>query len=148
MDIEEDDSKERTKVKNQRRNYTMSEKQLVIKNYEKSGNLRETARKFDISPGTLAGWIKNKDLFQLNKFKQTDLRFKGGGRKSDSEEYDEVILNFIKEEGANDIAITSSEVIFKAIEVIPDFKNKTYDSLHHWFKRFRERYKFALRKVQ
>ena len=44
MDIEEDYSKERTKVKNQRRNYTMSEKQLVIKNYEKSGNLRETAR--------------------------------------------------------------------------------------------------------
>ena len=31
MDIEEDYSKERTKVKNQRRNYTMSEKQLVIK---------------------------------------------------------------------------------------------------------------------
>ena len=34
MDIEEDFSKERTKVKNQRRNYTMSEKQIVIKNYE------------------------------------------------------------------------------------------------------------------
>lgn len=30
----------------------MSEKQLVIKNYEKSGNLLETERKFDISPGT------------------------------------------------------------------------------------------------
>ena len=75
----------------------MSEKQIIIKNYEKSGNLRETAKKFDILPGTLAGWIKNKDLFQLNKFKQTDLRFKGGGRKSDSEKYDEIILNFIKE---------------------------------------------------
>ena len=95
----------------------------------------------------MAGWIKNKDLFQFNKFKQTDLKFKGGGRKSDSEEYDEIILNFIKEARAYDIAITSSEVIFKAIEVIPDFKNKTYDSLHHWFKRFGERYKFALRKV-
>ena len=139
MDIQEDFSKERTKVKNQRRNYTMSEKQIVIKNYENSRNLRETARKFDISPGTLAGWIKNKDLFQLNKFNQTDLRLKGGGRKSDSEEYDEIILNFIKEARANDIAITSSEVIFKAIEVIPDFNNKTYDSLHHWFKRFREK---------
>ena len=109
----------------------MSEKQIVIKNYEKSGNLRETARKFDISPGTLVGWIRNKTLFQLNKFKQTDLRFKGGGRKSDSEECNEIILNFIKEARANDIAITSSEIIFKAIEVILDFINKTYDSLHH-----------------
>ena len=81
MDIEEDFSKERTKVKNQRQNYTMSEKQIVIKNYEKSGNLRETARKFNISPGTLAGWIKNKDLFQLNKFNQTDLSFKGRWEK-------------------------------------------------------------------
>ena len=125
----------------------MSEKQIVIKNYEKSGNLRETARKFYISPGTLAGWIKNKTLFQLNKFKQTDLRFKGGGRKSDSEECNEIILNFIKGARANDIAITSSEIIFKAIEVIPDFNYKTYDSLHHRFKRFRKRYKFDLRKV-
>ena len=75
MDIEEDFSKERTKVKNQRRNYSMLEKQIVITNYDKWGNLRETARKFYISPCTLAGWIKNKHLFQLNKFKQTDLRF-------------------------------------------------------------------------
>ena len=37
-------------MKNQRKNYTLSEKQLAIKNYEKSGNLRETARKFNISP--------------------------------------------------------------------------------------------------
>ena len=81
MDIEEDFSKERAKAKNQRKNYTMSEKQIVIKNYEKSGNLRETARKFNISPGTLAGWIKNKDLFQLNKFNQTDLSFKGRWEK-------------------------------------------------------------------
>ena len=95
----------------------------------------------------MAGWIKNKDIFQLNKFKQTDLRFKGRGRKSDSEEYDEIILNFIREARANEIAIISSEVIFKAIEVIPDFNYKTYDSLHHRFKRFRKRYKFDLRKV-
>ena len=38
MDIEDDFSKERAKVKNQRRNYTMSEKQIITKNYEKSGN--------------------------------------------------------------------------------------------------------------
>ena len=94
MDIEQDFSKRKNQNKKSKKKLYYAKKQLVIKNYEKSGNLLEAVRKFDISPGILAGWIKNKDLFQLNKFKQTNLRFKGGGRKFDSEEYDDIILNF------------------------------------------------------
>ena len=45
------------------------------------------------------------------------------------------------------MANASSEVICKTIEIIPGFKDKTYDSLHHWFIRFRERYSFSIRKV-
>ena len=76
-----------------------------------------------------------------------NFREKGGGRKSDSIEYDKDLLYYIKEASANDIAITSSDVICKVIEIIPGFKDKTYDSLHHWFKRFRKRYSFSIRKV-
>ena len=45
------------------------------------------------------------------------------------------------------MAITSSEVIYKAIEMIPGFKDKSYNSLHLWFKKFRTRYSYAIRKV-
>ena len=79
--------------------------------------------------------------------KQSESRFKGAGRKLDSDEYDEALINFIKEARENELAITSSELIFKAIELIPEFKDKSYDSLHHWFKRFREKYKYSLRKL-
>ena len=78
---------------------------------------------------------------------QNDSRFKGSGRKLDSEKFDEAIIYFIKEARAHEIAVTSSEVIYKAIELIPGFKDKSYDSLHQWLKRFREKYKYSLLKV-
>ena len=33
------------------------------------------------------------------------------------------------------------------MEIIPNFKDKSYDSLHHWFKRFGEKYSYSIRKV-
>ena len=61
-DIEESlDEKERTKVKNRRKNYTILEIQTVLIHYEKNGHLRETAKFFNVPPSTLAGWIKKKD---------------------------------------------------------------------------------------
>ena len=138
--MEKDLVDERSKVKNRRKNYTIAEKQVIIKAYERTGNLRETARKFDISPSTLSGWLANIEKIKDSNLKKTDYRNKGAGRKLDSDEYDEAIINFIKEARENEVAITSSEVILKAIEFIPSFKEKSYDSLHHWFKRFREKY--------
>lgn len=138
--MEKDLVDERSKVKNRRKNYTIAEKQVIIKAYERTGNLRETARNFDISPSTLSGWLANIEKIKDPNLKKTDYRNKGAGRKLDSEEYDEAIINFIKEARENEVAITSSEVILKAIEFIPSFKEKSYDSLHHWFKRFREKY--------
>ena len=138
--MEKDLVEERSKVKNRRKNYTIAEKEVIIKAYERTGNLRETARKFDISPSTLSGWLANIEKIKDSNLKKTDYRNKGAGRKLDSDEYDEAIINFIKEARENEVAITSSEVILKAIEFIPSFKEKSYDSLHHWFKRFREKY--------
>ena len=61
-DIEESlDEKERAKVKNKRKNYTILEIQTILIHYEKSGHLRDTAKFFDVPPSTLAGWIKKKD---------------------------------------------------------------------------------------
>ena len=33
------------------------------------------------------------------------------------------------------------------MEIIPDFQSKTYNSLHHWFKRFMEKYSFPVKKI-
>lgn len=57
------------------------------------------------------------------------------------------MLAFIKEARSHEIAITSTEVINKAIEIVPDFKEKSYNSMHNWFKRFREKYSYSIRKA-
>lgn len=141
------DQKERAKVKNKRNNFTISEIRTVLNHYEKCGKLRETAKYFDIPPSTLAGWIKKKDEYYTTTIKKTNYRLKPGGRKSDSQEYDDILVEFIKEGRASDLAITSSEVIFKAIQIIPEFKYKSYNSLHLWFKRFRTRNSYSIRRI-
>ena len=141
------DQKERAKVKNIRNNFTISEIRTVLNHYEKCGKLRETAKYFDIPPSTLAGWIKKKDEYYTTTIKKTNYRLKPGGRKSDSQEYDDILVEFIKEGRASDLAITSSEVIFKAIQIIPEFKYKSYNSLHLWFKRFRTRNSYSIRRI-
>ena len=45
------------------------------------------------------------------------------------------------------MAITSSKVIFKAIQIILEFKDKSYNSLHLWFKIFRIRNSYSIRRI-
>ena len=58
MDLSVDFEKERKKVKNIRKNYTIGEIKTVIKFYDKNKSIRETARKFNIPYSTVQGWIQ------------------------------------------------------------------------------------------
>jgi hypothetical protein len=139
-----DDSKE---IKRKKK-YSIKEIQTIIKAYYKINSIRKTAKLFDVPISTLSGWVKKKNLYLAMKHNAVNYRFSGGGRKMDySKTYDDILLYFIKEGRAYDIAITSSEVICKAMELIPGFKDKKYDNLHHWFKRFRERYSYSIGKL-
>ena len=111
---------------------------------KKNYSIREAAKKFNIPISTISGWIQKRKYYFSNIYKN---QFNPRGRKSDSYEYDKILLNFIKEGRGYDLAITSSEVICKAMEIIPGFNSKSYNSLHHWFKRFREKYSFPIRKI-
>ena len=146
-DIEEKNTKERKKVKNQRKNYTIKEIQVVLKKFKENNSVTETAKFFNLPRTTVSGWVQKEEVYFSTDKNLSSLRLKPCGRKLDSFEYDDLLLEFIKEGRSHDIAITSSEVISKAIEIIPGFKEKSYDSLHHWFKRFREKYSYSIRKV-
>ncbi len=138
-------SKEDKKGKSKKTKYTIKEIQTILKIVTmKNYSLREAAKKFNVPSSTIFGWIQKRKYYFSNIYKN---QFNPRGRKSDSFEYDKILLNFIKEGRGYDIAITSSEVICKAMEIIPGFNMKTYNSLHHWFKRFREKYSFPIRKM-
>ena len=142
-----EDLKIRQKVKNKRKNFTTKEIRVVLNYYNKNNNIRGTAKFFNIPHSTVAGWVQRKDEYLFSNNYINKCRLKSGGRKADSAEYEEVLIEIIKEGRANDLAITSDEVIAKAIELIPAFSKKSYDALHHWFKRFRIRHSYSIRKV-
>jgi len=139
-------SKEEKKGKSSKKTrYTIKEIQTILKIVTMKGySLREAAKKFNVPSSTIFGWVQKRKYYFSNIYKN---QFSGRGRKSDSFQYDKILLNFIKEGRGYDIAITSSEVICKAMEIIPGFNTKTYNSLHHWFKRFREKYSFPIKKI-
>ena len=91
--------------------------------------------------------VQKQDLYFSKENNLSSFKLKPVGRYLDSFEYDNLLLEFIKEGREHDIAITSSEIISKAMEIIPNFNDKSYDSLHHWFKCFREKYSYSIRKV-
>ena len=80
------------------------------------------SRRYGIPLWTLAGWIKNIQSLEKGNLLKAKCRLAGAGRKSDSFEYDEILVNFIKEGREHGIFITSSEVICKAIKF--DFEKK------------------------
>ena len=57
------------------------------------------------------------------------------------------MLAFIKEVRSHEIAITSTEVTNKAIEIVPGFKEKSYNSIHNWFKRLMKNTRIVLEKL-
>ena len=152
MDINEKESQkvisgERNKVKNQRHNYTIKEIKIVLTKYKENKSVSETTKFFNIPITTVSGLVQKQDLYFSKENNLSSFKLKPVGRYLDSFEYDNLLLEFIKEGREHDIAITSSEIISKAMEIIPNFNDKSYDSLHHWFKRFREKYSYPIRKV-
>ena len=147
INLDENGSIKKKKSKSKRVNHTIKEIQEVLKKYNEIGHVRETARFFKLPTSTVSGWIQKKDIYLSDEPKFSKYKLKDVGRKSDSVEFDDLLLEFIKEGKASNIAITSSEVIYKAMDLIPGFKEKSYGSLHNWFKRFRERYSFPIAKV-
>ena len=111
---------------------------------DKIKNQRGLSRKFSILLGILALWIKKRNEIEISDRTKDHYRLKGDGRKKDSEEYDELLIYFIKEGRENDASVTSDKVISKAKEIIPDFGIKSFNVLH---KRFHHRYFYLIRKV-
>ena len=58
MDLPEDFEKERKKVKNISKNYTLVEIKTIMKFYDKNKSIGEISRKFNIPYSTIQGWIQ------------------------------------------------------------------------------------------
>jgi len=114
MDLSEDFQKERKKVKNIRKNYTLGEIKTVIKFYDKNKSIWETSKKFKIPYSIIQGWIQKEEIYKNSEALSSSLRLNPGGRKSDTADYDDISLAFIKEARSHEIAIKSIEVINKA----------------------------------
>ena len=130
MDIDEEESqkdfsRERNKVKNQRHNYKIKEIKVVLTKYRENKSVSETAKFFNIPRTTVSGWVQKQESYFSKENNLSSFKLKPVWRHIDSFEYDDLLLEFIKEGREHDIAITSSEVISKAMEIIPNFKDKS-----------------------
>ena len=64
MDCSGKFEKERKKVKNIRKNYTIKEIKIVLDYYDKVKSIRETSRKFSIPFSTVQGWVQKEEFYK------------------------------------------------------------------------------------
>lgn len=54
-------------------------------------------------------------------------------------------MKWIEEQRRLEIGITTNDIIYKAIQLKDDLKEKNYYTLHSWCHRFLKRYSYSIR---
>ena len=85
-------------------------------------------------------WYIKKEVNKRDRYK-----IEPGGRHASTEDIEEKLLYWIQEMRKLGIAINTANIIIKAIELFPDFKNKNYHSLLNWCYRFLKRNNYSIR---
>ena len=102
------------------RNFTTAFKLSAISE-ARSSSIRSVGRKYNVNESTVRGWIKNEDkLKELLTVKDitgnnTKLRLPGGGRKSLSEDMEQLLYDWIIARRARNLRVTAKSICDQAV---------------------------------
>ena len=137
------------KYKKRRKKFTYKQKQIIIEEYEASGNnISEFAKKINISEKTLTPWINNKEkIFSYNNKQSNKIKIGCGHKpKLTSEMEDEIFKYFM------DIRITGFPVTDELLKTRGKYLLKNSDLninfsfSNGWLEKFKKRYNICNRK--
>ena len=125
--------------------FTLKEKYKVILDFDSRPNTMETAKKHGITKSTLRGWLnQRKEIINAIINKEGDkFRLPGAGRKPISEEVDEYLIEWFKEQRKKFLQVTVFRLMVIGRTV---FKDIDMSFSRGWATKFLARNKLSLRK--
>lgn len=120
--------------------YTVKEKVTIVQEAKTAG-LRPIAAKYNLTPSTLAGWMKT----DFSKQRNPGGRLSGGGRKiSYGQDVDSKIISWVLEQREQQIPVSGEMIMaYAKTSVQPQFPN--FQASRGWLDKFMKRHHLSLR---
>ena len=132
---------------NKYKKYSIDIKIKIINLIRGGNSLHSVEEKYGIDRHCIRDWLNNEEKLIMVNNKTQKYRLPGGGRHPEYQCIDEELCSYIDYLRAMGIAVSTNQIIVKAIELLPILKEKSYHSLCNYCYRFLKRKKYSFRKV-
>lgn len=123
----------------------MIRKIRILEEAERSGNLRATARKFQVQPGQIRRWRRNvvqiREVADCSPEKLT----LHPGKSLTNAALDANVLNWMMDQGAGEHCVTTNDIMCKAVSLDASFKGGDSKKLRGWVYGFIKRHQLNVR---
>jgi Helix-turn-helix domain/Tc5 transposase DNA-binding domain len=126
---------------------TLKIKLSIIEEAQRCGNIRATARKYNIQPQQIRYWKRTRNLIFEAIKRNPQAKTINEGRPIKKSDVEVALLEWMKELRTQDIAINTRQVIIKSLSIDPEFHNGNVRALWNWIYVFLARNNLSIRKM-
>ena len=124
---------------------TLSQKLQVVDEAAETGNVRKTAAKWNVYPSTIRKWRKNYENIKEGAAASPRKLTLHPGAKAEAIELETQLYDWVTEQREAELAVSTLEIIDKALSINPQFKNGNAITLQNWVYRFMKRHSLSVR---
>ena len=125
---------------------TVKEKLQIVLEAER-GTIRGTARIYQVQPSQIRRWRKARHELEQSVKRNPNAKSVNEGRPTQSPEIEQSIVEWIRELRSADIAVSTRQVIAKALSLDPQFHGRNIKTLWHWVYPFLDRHHLSIRRA-
>ena len=124
---------------------TLVKKLEIVDEAERSGNVSATARSYGVQPSQIRRWRKNYQIIKEFAEKSPKRVTIHPGRKLDNPNLENMVFDWIMEQRKAELAVSTGDVIDKAVSIDPEFMEGDEKKRIYWVYRFMLRKHLAVR---
>ena len=117
----------------------------AIEMVETTNNVKATAREFKVWPSQIRKWRLAKDEIERQAAESPRKLTLHKGRRPEYEDLEESVYEWIMEQRADELAVSTTDVIEKAVALLPNFKGNNENRRIYWVYDFLKRRNLSVR---
>ena len=122
----------------------LSLKAEVVRESQTNGNLKRTARKYDVQPCQIREWHKNVQVIERLALLNPKKLSTNKGRKLENAELEDNIHSWVMDQRNTELAVSTIDIIGKAMSIDANFRRGDQGKLMHWVYEFMKRRRLSV----